>query len=145
MRFIYVDSSAAVKLFKDEAESAALEAWLTSQEQTFVLTSDLTRTELRRALHAASVDEEVWREAESWIQDCAVVRLSTELCDQAGHLQPGTGLRSLDAIHTATALELGKAMVGFVTYDDRLAEVARAQGLPVVTPADEASREPSGS
>ena len=44
-------------------------------------------------------------------------------------------LRTLDAIHLATALALVPDLDAFVTYDDRLAEAARALGLPVVRPA----------
>lgn len=46
-----------------------------------------------------------------------------------------SSLRTLDAIHLATALGLGAELDAFVTYDNRLAEAARSLGLPVVSPA----------
>ena len=52
----------------------------------------------------------------------------------AAQLRP-VGLRTLDAIHVASALALGSELEAFVTYDDRMAEAARAIGLPVVRPA----------
>ena len=40
-----------------------------------------------------------------------------------------------DAIHLASAIAVSSEIDAFVTYDDRLAEAARAVGLPVVRPA----------
>jgi predicted nucleic acid-binding protein len=135
MQVVYLDTSAAARLFKTEPESAALETWLTTQGSALVLTSDLTRTELRRAMHAAGVSHEVREEAEAWLADCALLRVAPALCDRAGDLCPATRLRSLDALHTAAALSLVPALMAFVTYDERLAEVARVSGLPVSSPA----------
>ena len=47
---------------------------------------------------------------------------------------PGKHLRSLDALHLATARMLGQTLTQFITYDKRLARAARDAGLPVVTP-----------
>ena len=44
-------------------------------------------------------------------------------------------LRSLDAIHLATAERLGADLGGLITYDDRLAHAARRLGLRVSSPA----------
>ncbi|MBK5250721.1 MAG: VapC toxin family PIN domain ribonuclease, partial [Actinomycetales bacterium] len=44
-------------------------------------------------------------------------------------------LRSLDAVHLAAALSLGDDLEGIVTYDDRLAEAAQANGVPVASPS----------
>lgn len=46
----------------------------------------------------------------------------------------GGSLRSLDAIHIASALAIGDRDVQFVTYDDRQANAARDCGLTVVQP-----------
>lgn len=43
-------------------------------------------------------------------------------------------LRSLDAIHLASALSMGSELDALITYDVRLADAARAAGLTVVTP-----------
>jgi hypothetical protein len=134
MRLIYVETSAAAKLFKEEPESAALQAWLASQGSALVLTSDLTRTELLRAMAAAKIGSDARAEAERWLADTALIRLSPALCDQAGDLAPGTRLRSLDALHTAAGLRLMPALVAFLAYDKRLADAAEQAGLPVATP-----------
>lgn len=135
MQALYMDASAAVKLFKQEPESAALEEWLADRGSALVLTSDLTRCELRRALEAAGAGAAARREAEEWLADCALIRLTRELCDRAGELAPGIRLRSLDALHTAAALSLGQALTAFVAYDQRLMDTAKQVGLPVASPA----------
>jgi predicted nucleic acid-binding protein len=63
-----------------------------------------------------------------------VLELDARVADRAVAVAP-TLLRSLDAIHVASALELGPTLDAFVTYDDRLALAARQMGLPVVRPA----------
>lgn len=135
MEALYLDTSAAVKLFKQEPESAALDRWLADCGSALVLTSDLTRCELRRALEAVGVGPQARREAEEWLADCALIRLTRELCDRAGTLAPGIRLRSLDALHAAAALSLGRALAAFVAYDQRLVDAAKQAGLPVSSPA----------
>lgn len=134
MRFIYLDTSAALKLFKEESESGALKAWLSTQGPATVLTCDLTRTEVRRALHAAHAGPGVAAEAEEWLDESALVRMPPLLFDRAGQLSPGNRLRSLDALHLAAAQGLGRALLSFVGYDKRLVESARELGLPVACP-----------
>jgi predicted nucleic acid-binding protein len=64
----------------------------------------------------------------------ALREVSARIADQAAALTPAS-IRSLDAIHLASALELGPELAAFVTYDARLAEAAAAAGLPVVAPS----------
>jgi uncharacterized protein len=135
MEAVYLDTSAAVKLFKQEPESEALERWLAERGAALVLTSDLTRCELRRALEAAGVGSKARREAQDWLADCALIRLTRDLCDRAGSLAPTTQLRSLDALHTAAAQSLGVALTAFVAYDQRLIDAARQAGLSVASPS----------
>ena len=61
------------------------------------------------------------------------LEVTPAILKRAGALGP-TDLRTLDAIHLATALGLGLADLEFLTYDARLARAARAQGLDVVVP-----------
>jgi len=63
-----------------------------------------------------------------------LVAVDDDLLDEAARLGPET-LRSLDAIHLASALSVGSAVGVVVTYDARLADVARAAGLAVLSPA----------
>jgi len=62
-----------------------------------------------------------------------LVDVTAAVFEVAGRLDP-VGLRSLDAVHLATALDLGDDLEGLVTYDDRLADAATANGVPVVAP-----------
>lgn len=128
---IYLDSAAVVKLVHAEAGSDALRSWLDERIDLPWTSSVLVEIETFRALarHAPT----------------AAVRLPTVL-DQIDliDLDPGvrilaqtvqpTTVRSLDAIHLATALRIGAALTSFVTYDKRLADAAATAGLAVAMP-----------
>lgn len=133
-RLLYLDTSATIKLFLAEAETAALKAWLSTQGSATVVTADLARTEIRRALHAHASPPQVSDEAAEWLDRCAVVRMPPQVFDRAGRLAPGDRLRSLDALHCSAALSLGAAVTAFVAYDKRLLEAAGGLGLPVHSP-----------
>lgn len=137
IQWTYVDTCAAVKLFRKEEHSEAFEQWLFENSANRPVTSDLTRTELRCALHRAAIGEATWQRAEIWIDHTALIRLGPQMFDAAGKLAPQNGLRSLDAIHLAAALQMESALAAFVTYDKRLAAAAAAQDLPVVSPGVE--------
>jgi uncharacterized protein len=62
-----------------------------------------------------------------------LVELDADVRRAAGDL-PDPGLRSLDAIHLATALSLGDRCGAFFAYDDKLIAAARAHGLTVSVP-----------
>jgi predicted nucleic acid-binding protein len=137
IQWTYVDTCAAVKLFRKEEHSEAFDQWLIQNAANRPVTSDLTRTELRCALHRAKIDEAAWQRAELWIDHAALIRLGPPLFDAAGRLAPQEGLRSLDAIHVTAALQMESALAAFVTYDKRLAAAAASNGLPVVSPGAE--------
>ena len=69
----------------------------------------------------------------SFIGDLHLVDFDHVIADRAASIGPAT-LRSLDAIHLATAMELAESLGAFVTYDQRQADAGRLLGLPVVTP-----------
>ena len=54
--------------------------------------------------------------------------------DDAAVLQDPAELRTLDALHTASAALLGAELDALVTYDERMAVAATAVGIPVVSP-----------
>jgi uncharacterized protein len=129
-RATYLDSSAIVKLAVREPETAALRRWLRGKRS--LVTSALARTEVARALLPHGADA-VGRGADV-LSRLEVVRLSDRILTTAGALFP-TYLRTLDAIHVATALELGSDLARMCTYDARLAAVAAERGWSVVAPA----------
>lgn len=127
---VYLDASAAVKLVVTEPESAPLELFLARQltrVSNRVLAVELIRAVRRRS--PASLDQ-----ARSLLAFMEFVELGEEVAGAAGGLEPAA-LRSLDAIHLASALALAEELDAFVTYDARQADAARALGLSVESPA----------
>jgi predicted nucleic acid-binding protein len=128
---IYLDSSALMKLIRAEDETAALRAWLDLRPDEPVVTSELGRVEVLRA--ARRVGDQVLAEARAVVGDLDLVPLDRAVQDVACDI--GTPvLRTLDALHLASALLLGETLTAFVAYDHRLAEAARAAGLVVAMP-----------
>ncbi len=128
---IYLDSSAIVKLARREAETNALRRWLARNPQPLG-SSSLARTETARALaRSEPAALPVLRSVLALIHQRPV---TDAILDAAATL-PEPTLRSLDAIHLATAEDLRGVLTRFVAYDKRLARAARARGLPVAAPA----------
>lgn len=129
---IAFDSSALAKLVVREQETAPLRAWLAAREEAAWSASSLTRVEVVRAVaraQAAAVPA-----ARRLLAGLDLVPLGPDVLELAADLGPPS-LRSLDALHLATALSLGSALDAFVVYDERLAQAATDAGLPVVTPS----------
>ncbi len=126
----YVDTSALVKLVVAEAETTALRSWLTDVDRDLV-SCDLVRTELMRAVRRIVPDRAL--QARAVLDSVTLVEVGPSVFEEAGRLDPSV-LRSLDAIHLASALDLGDDLEGLVTYDDRLAEAAEANGVVAVSP-----------
>lgn len=125
----YLDSSAIVKLAVQEPESAALRRYLRGRRP--LVSSALARTEVLRALLPGG--EEAIARGRSVLARLDLVRVNDRVLSAAGTLLP-MELRSLDAIHLATARQLGSALVPIVSYDDRMAEAARQLGHRVSSP-----------
>jgi uncharacterized protein len=126
----YMDTSALVKLVIAEAESEALGQWLAERERRAV-SCDLTRAELIRVVRR--VDPARMRRAREVLDSVTLLAMTAAICEEAGRLEP-TVLRTLDAVHVAAALDIGDELDGIVTYDERLADAARANGIAVVAP-----------
>jgi predicted nucleic acid-binding protein len=73
------------------------------------------------------------KEARAMLLDVALLPIEDRLLDEATTLRPAL-LRSLDAVHLATALSVRDDLGAFLTYDERLAEAAERHGLPVASP-----------
>lgn len=128
---MYVETSAVAKLLVDEAESDALAAHLDGvvEPDARLLSSVLLETELRRL----AVRLDLPQAAVSQVLDrIDLLEPDRSLYHQAGIL-PGRGLRSLDALHVATALRVDA--VTFVAYDRRQCDAADSVGLRVVSPS----------
>jgi predicted nucleic acid-binding protein len=126
----YLDTSALVKLVVAEPETAALRSWLEAQTQPLV-SSDLARTEMMRATRRAAPHLVI--RAREVLDILVLTQLSSTVFDHAGRMEPAR-LRTLDAVHLAAAIDLGDDLEALITYDERLAEAARSNGVPVLAP-----------
>jgi predicted nucleic acid-binding protein len=125
----YLDSSALVKLAVREPESAALRRYLRRRRP--LIASALARTEVARAL--LPLGPEAVRRGHDVLARIDLVRINDRVLDAAGAMLP-VELRSLDALHLATAEQLGTDLARIVTYDDRMAAAANHLGLTVTRP-----------
>jgi len=129
-RATYVDSSAPVKLAVRERESEALRHYLRRRRP--LVSSALARTEVIRAL--LPLGPNAVRRGQDVLSRVDLLRINDRVLDVAGSLEPRE-LRSLDAIHLSTALELGDELTAFVTYDQRMKAAAGLLGCRVAQPA----------
>ena len=133
MTLCYLDASALVKLATPERETAALRTYLLRCSAR--LTSRVALVEVPRALTRRAVETQAVVAAfDAAFEGLEVVELDDTVAMAAASLPP-VGLRSLDAIHLASAMTVGGELTAFVTYDVRLADAARLAGLTVVAPS----------
>lgn len=128
---IYLDSSALLKLVHEEHESAALEEWLAMRAGTPMVTSELARVEVIRASRRINAD--ALPEARALLAGLDLIPVTTDVVDEAADVGDPT-LRSLDAIHLASALSILGALSAFLAYDHRLVEAASVAGLEALSP-----------
>jgi predicted nucleic acid-binding protein len=128
---LYLDTSAAVKLVQREDGSDALHGWLAARPEQTLASSVILHTEVLRATRRGRPD--LLAQARELLDHVVLLDVSWEVCDRAGLLDP-EGMRSLDALHLASALALAEDLEGIVTYDTRLRDAARALGLTVIAP-----------
>jgi predicted nucleic acid-binding protein len=128
---IYLDTSAALKLVVPEAETSALEFWIAERAGLPRVSSRLLRIEMLRAV-ARSAPHRMNR---AQVILAAVTQLSIDDIAPTAEIIGDPALRSLDAIHLATAHALRSDLTAFVCYDKRLCDSAQASGLPVESPA----------
>jgi predicted nucleic acid-binding protein len=129
MAAVYLDSSAIVKLAVREPESDALRRHLRRRRPW--VSSALARTEVLRSLLANG--EDAVAAGRAVLARCDLVRVNDRVLNLAGTMSPAE-LRSLDAIHLATAERLRDEISEIVVYDERMADAARQAGHRVVSP-----------
>lgn len=124
----YLDTSAFLKLITDEAETQAMRSWFRSHDS--IWSSHLLRTEALRAGTRLGIGSDL---IENALDTVSLILPSSTTFFEAGRLLPAT-LRSLDALHLATAMELGDDLEGMVAYDDRLIDAACAVSIEIYSP-----------
>jgi predicted nucleic acid-binding protein len=130
---LYLDSSAAVKLFTAEAESPALGSVVRELIGSGVgrlFLSRLTQLETVRSLRRKGEDPTV---ADRFFEAADLVDIRPQDFEKAQHVLPSS-LRSLDSLHLVSALRLSELGIAMVTYDRQLAEAAAAAGLRAISP-----------
>ncbi len=132
MSLVYLDSSALVKLVVKEPESTALGEFLHGHAER--VSSALALSEVPRALRRAGFGTSERRRARQVLSRVALVDVDRRVLAAAAALDPPT-LRTLDAIHLATALILREDLTALVTYDRWLAAAAERAHVEVLAPA----------
>ena len=130
---VYLDSSALVKLVVEEPESEDLRTFVGDR---VVVSSTVARTEVIRAV--ARAEPERVSAAEKVLAETSLIIIDGPLASAAAWVEPAS-IRSLDAIHLATARRLEVGLEALVTYDRRMVEAARMAGLRVASPGDDAA------
>jgi predicted nucleic acid-binding protein len=135
MTVVYLDSSAIGKLAFEEDGSELLAEYIDSCD---VVSSDIARTEVTRTArriaseYPSNVLGDLLEKIMIAMEEMVLIMVETRTLVRAGALE-GSFLRSLDAIHIATALGLGD-VDAFVTYDERQAAAARLAGFRTISP-----------
>jgi len=124
----YLDASAIVKLAVDEEGAQAMRAAIAGWSR--LLTSRVGVIEARRAIARRA---RVTPAIEAVLDRVELLELDVVVARHAAAVEPAT-IRTLDAIHLASAELIRPELDAFVTYDDRLAEAARARGFGVIAP-----------
>ena len=129
---IYLDSSALLKLLFQEAESDDLEQWLSARQPAGLVSSEIAKLEVIRA--SRRLDPGVVAAARALVSQLDLIPLNGALLTESAEAGEPL-LRTLDAIHLASALAIRQELTAFVVYDDRLYEAAEAAGLNPVSPS----------
>jgi uncharacterized protein len=134
-QLLYMDASALVKRLKLETESPALDAYLSQARaaECVQVTSELAFTEVPRALWRAGPS--TLAEARGLLEQLETIPLTRAILDRAATLLPGERIRSLDALHLASALGLGDELRALVSYDTRMLQAAAHLSLTVSSPS----------
>ena len=127
---IYLDTSAALKLVVADADTERLELWMAERAGIPRVSSRLLRIEMLRAVTRAAPHQM----SRANVVLSAIALLSMDDVAPAAEVMGDRTLRSLDAIHLATAHEIRTDLSAFVCYDKGLQDSAHALGLPVEAP-----------
>ncbi|MDP9116394.1 MAG: type II toxin-antitoxin system VapC family toxin [Actinomycetota bacterium] len=129
---IYLDSSALLKLLFEESESAALASWIAERADTPMVSSELVSVEVVRATRR--LDTAVVPAARALVSQLDLIPLNGGLIEEATDAGEPI-LRTLDAIHLASALSICSELTAFVAYDNRLLTAAQDAGIEPTSPA----------
>ena len=133
MSLYYADTSAVIKLLAEEEHSLALAAFYDEDTDAEWVSSALLKIELTRAVTRAM--PVLMPDARDLLRAFSYVSIDDDIVEAAMN-EPDRGLRSLHAIHLATARIFGDELDALVSYDDRLLRAAGEAGLPTASPRE---------
>lgn len=133
MSLYYADTSAVIKLLVEESHSKAFAAFYDEHSDAEWVSSALLKIEVTRAVTRAM--PALLPDARDLLLAFSVVAIDDEIVETAMN-EPDRGLRSLDAIHVATARVLREDLAAIVSYDDRLLKAASEAGMNTASPRD---------
>lgn len=133
MTSYYLDTSAAIKLLVEQSHSLPFAQFYDDHADASWISSTLLRVELMRAV-TRSLPLAI-SDARDLLLAFDYVNIDEQVIESAMN-ETDRVLRSLDAIHLATARVLGTDLEGVATYDDRLAGAAVRAGMSIVSPRD---------
>lgn len=131
MSLYYADTSAVIKLLIEETHSTAFAAFYDSRTDSEWVSSALLRVEVTRTV--TRVSPALLPDARDLLLAFSTIAIDDDIIEAAMN-EPDRRLRSLDAIHLASARVLGPDLDTLVTYDDRLATAAKEAGMAVTSP-----------
>jgi len=131
---IYLDSSAVIKLIHLESETEQLNTWLSDHRGMPMMTSDLTRVEVHRA--TVRLNSVAFPAMLATLDKFAYLPMTRTILNQAATLGDPL-LRTLDALHLASAISIRGDLAAVVTYDHRMASAASTAGLFVARPGQD--------
>lgn len=133
MNLYYADTSAVIKLLAEGSHSRAFAEFYDAHADTEWVSSALLRIEVTRAVTRAM--PALLPDATDLLSAFSYIAMDDDVVEGAMS-EPDRGLRSLDAIHLATARLLREDLAAIVSYDDRLLKAAADAGLDTESPRD---------
>jgi uncharacterized protein len=128
---IYLDSAALVKLVRREQSTPELVDWLNERPGVPLVCSALAEVEVARAIRRVAPD--ALPAVPATLARLYRLEIDATVRSAASALAE-PNLRTLDAIHIATALGMGTELQAFISYDQRMLQAAEELGLPVASP-----------
>jgi len=126
---IYLDASALITHVLERPNFAKLQSFLLSHSDLRGVTSTVGLIETVRNCDRVGTFPNLMTRL---LREYSEIGITSRIRDSAVALPDR--LKALDAIHVASAETLGRDLVAFVTYDRRMATVAKSRGLPVASP-----------
>ena len=133
MSLYYVDTSAVIKLLVEETDSLAFAAFYDAHDDAEWVSSALLQVEVTRAVARAM--PALLPDARDLLLAFSCIAIDEDIVEGAIN-EPDRSLRSLDAIHLATARIFTPELDALVSYDDRLLRAASDAGLVTLSLRD---------